>query len=98
MKATFSRGFTIIELMIVMVVIGVMVAIAAPSMRDLVVRMRLKTASSDLHTSLMFARSEAIKRNAGMQLVPVDATNWALGWTVRVQAVSYTHLTLPTKA
>jgi type IV fimbrial biogenesis protein FimT len=86
MKATFSRGFTIIELMIVMVVIGVMVAIAAPSMRDLVVRMRLKTAASDLHTSLMFARSEAIKRNAGMQLVPVDAGNWALGWTVRVQA------------
>lgn len=80
-----ARGFTIIELMIVMVIVGVLVAVAAPNMRDLIVRMRLKTAASDLHSSLTFARSEAIKRNAGMQVVPVDATNWALGWSVRIQ-------------
>lgn len=86
MRATRSPGFTIIELMIVLVMIGVMVAIAAPSMRDLVVRMRVKGAASDLHTSLVLARSEAIKRNAGMQLVPVNAADWALGWSVRVQA------------
>jgi type IV fimbrial biogenesis protein FimT len=86
MRATRSRGFTIIELMIVLVMVGVMVAIAAPSMRDLVVRMRLKAASSDLHSSLILARSEAIKRNAGMQIVPVNAADWSRGWTVRVQA------------
>jgi type IV fimbrial biogenesis protein FimT len=86
MRATRSRGFTIIELMIVLVMVGVMVAIAAPSMRDLVVRIRIKGAASDLHSSLMMARSEAIKRNAGMQLVPVSAADWALGWSVRVQA------------
>ena len=80
-----NRGFTIIELMIVMVVIGVMAAIAAPSMRDMIVRIRVKAAASDLHSSLITARSEAIKRNAGMQVVPVDATNWSLGWVVRVQ-------------
>jgi type IV fimbrial biogenesis protein FimT len=86
MRALHSRGFTIIELMIVLVMVGVMVGLAAPSMRDLLVRTRLKSAASDLHTSLMLARSEAIKRNAAMQLVPVSAANWALGWTVRVQA------------
>lgn len=86
MRAARPGGFTIIELMIVMVMVGVMVGLAAPSMRDLVVRIRLKTAASDLHSSLILARSEAIKRNAGMQLVPVNATNWALGWSVRVQA------------
>jgi type IV fimbrial biogenesis protein FimT len=86
MLAIRSRGFTIIELMIVLVMVGVMVGIAAPNMRDLIVRMRLKTAASDLHTDLMMARSEAIKRNAGMQIVPADAANWAAGWTVRVQA------------
>jgi type IV fimbrial biogenesis protein FimT len=81
-----TRGFTVIELMMVMAMVGIMVAIAAPNMRDLIVRMRVKTAASDLHSSLIMARSEAIKRNAGMQVVPTDATNWALGWTVRVQA------------
>jgi type IV fimbrial biogenesis protein FimT len=86
MQSTRSRGFTIIEVMIVLVMVGVMVGIAAPSMRDLIVRMRLKTAASDLHTDLMMARSEAIKRNAGMQIVPADAANWAAGWSVRVQS------------
>lgn len=81
-----KRGFTIIELMIVLVVVGVLASIAAPSLRDVVVRTRLKTAASDLHTSLMFARSEAIKRNAGMQVVPVSSADWTRGWSVRVQA------------
>ena len=86
MRSQRTGGFTIIELMLVVVIVGVMVTIAAPNMRDLIVRMRLKTAASDLHASLLLARSEAIKRNAGMQIVPVNASNWSLGWSVRVQA------------
>ena len=81
-----ARGFTVIELLTVMVVVGVMVALAAPSMRDLIVRTRLKTAATDLHSSLTLARSEAIKRNAGMRIVPVNSANWALGWSVQVQS------------
>lgn len=85
MRTRNAPGFTIIELMIVMVIVGVMVSLAGPNIRDLIVRTRLKTAASDLHSSLTLARSEAIKRNAGMQIVPVNAANWALGWSVRVQ-------------
>ena len=85
-RSSLAGGFTIIELMIVMVVVGVLVTIAAPNLRDLIVRTRLKTAASDLHASVIIARSEAIKRNAGMQVVPVNPANWALGWSVRVQA------------
>jgi type IV fimbrial biogenesis protein FimT len=86
MRAARSAGFTIIELMIVVVLVGVMVSLAAPNMRDLVVRTRLKTAASDLHQSLMYARSEAIMRNAVVQVVPNSASNWALGWSVKEQA------------
>ena len=85
MRTRSVPGFTIIELMIVMVIVGVMVALAGPNIRDLMVRIRVKAAASDLHSSLIMARSEAIKRNAGMQIVPVSAANWALGWTVKVQ-------------
>ena len=85
MRIRSAPGFTIIELMMVMVVVGVMVALAGPNIRDLMIRIRVKAAASDLHSSLILARSEAIKRNAGMQIVPVSAANWALGWTVKVQ-------------
>ena len=76
------RGFTIIELMIVMVIVGVLATIAAPSMRDIVVRTRLKTAASDLHVSLTFARSEAIKRNNTISVIPANAADWSRGWRV----------------
>lgn len=86
MRSRTAPGFTLVELMIVMVVVGVMVALAGPNLRDLIVRTRVKTAASDLHSHLMLARSEAIKRNAGVQIVPVSAGNWALGWSVKTMA------------
>ena len=87
MRTRSAPGFTIIELMLVMVIVGVMVALAGPNIRDLILRIRLKTAASDLHSSLTMARSEAIKRNAGVQIVPVSAGNWALGWSVKTTVV-----------
>jgi type IV fimbrial biogenesis protein FimT len=80
-------GFTIMELMIVVAIVGVLAAFAMPNFRDLVARMRLKTGTSELHSSLLLARSEAVKRNAAVAVVPVDASNWAMGWSVRVGAV-----------
>lgn len=78
-----AKGFTIIELMLTVVVLGVMLAIGLPSLGNLVISQRVKTAASDLHVSLTLARSEAIKRNATVQVEPVDATNWSKGWSVK---------------
>ena len=76
-------GFTIIELMLTMVVLGVMLAIGMPSLNNLIVSQRVKTAASDLHVALTLARSEAIKRNATVQVEPVDTANWSRGWSVK---------------
>jgi type IV fimbrial biogenesis protein FimT len=86
MSAQRKRGFTAIELMIVLTIVGILAVLAVPSFRDLIVRMRIKNAASDLHTSLWFARSEAIKRNAAMVVRPVNAADWSQGWSVTVQA------------
>jgi len=64
MKSPRSRrGLTIIELMVVVGVVAVLAALAAPSLRDLMARQRVAAINAELVTDLQFARSEAVSRN-----------------------------------
>jgi prepilin-type N-terminal cleavage/methylation domain-containing protein len=55
-------GFTLIELMVVTVVLLILIAMAAPSIKDLVSQQRLQNIQSTLVRDLQFARSEAVRR------------------------------------
>jgi type IV fimbrial biogenesis protein FimT len=78
-----ARGFTLIELMIVLTILAVLLTIAAPSFSRFIASQRIKTASFDLQSALMLARSEAIKRGpAATVTVAAKSSNWANGWTV----------------
>ena len=77
-----AAGFTLPELLIVMTVLAILVAAGLPSFGEFVRNQRLKTASFDLFSTLVVARSEAINRNASVTLAPVVAGNWGGGWTV----------------
>ena len=57
-----SGGFTLIELMIVVAVIAVILTLAAPSFRDMILMQRLRGINAQLVTDMAFARSEAISR------------------------------------
>lgn len=81
------EGFTIIELMTTIVILGILIMVAIPSFNDLVVGTRVKGAASDLYGALTFARSEAIKRNANVTVGPLTAGGqWVNGWQVTVGA------------
>ena len=56
------RGFTLIELMVVVALVAIIVTLAAPSFRDMIVMRRLHGASAELVTDVQFARSEAVSR------------------------------------
>lgn len=82
-----SRGFTLIELMVVVAIAGVMLGIGVPSFKNFIAGQRVKTAAGDFSTAAIYARSEAIKRNAEVGLVAA-AGGWKDGWSVKAGAVT----------
>jgi prepilin-type N-terminal cleavage/methylation domain-containing protein len=61
---TRPRGFTLIELMIVVVLLAILMMVAAPSVRDITLNARMTGQANDLMTDLAIARAEAVKRGA----------------------------------
>lgn len=91
-----ARGFTLIELIIAVVVLGVALAVAVPSFANLLRSQRLTGTANDLAGALARARSEAIATGAPVRLCPSNnpaanapctgGTSYTAGWVVAVDA------------
>jgi type IV fimbrial biogenesis protein FimT len=75
-------GFSLIELLVVMVIAGILLAIGVPNMQSYFVTTRMNSASSEFVGILNLARSEAVKRGARVVIARTGATsrNWGEGW------------------
>lgn len=74
-------GFTMVELVVVLSIMGILATLAAPSLTEMMARYRVKSYATDLYMALVKTRSEAIKRNASVTLSP-DAEGWQAGWLI----------------
>lgn len=76
-------GFSLIELMIVVLIAAVLAGMAAPAFGRLIESQRLTGTVNDFLASIQLARSEAIKRGRRVDLVPAG-TAWTDGWAVLI--------------
>lgn len=89
---TQGRGVTLVELMVTVAVLVTLVRLATPSYRSFVLNQRLSTAASDFLSTLLQARSEAMRLGKPVLVVPLQeiqgppATrfSWLDGWCVFV--------------
>lgn len=79
-------GFTLIELVIVVAVLGILVTVAVPSFRAMLINSQVRNAAEAIANGLQKARGEAVARNRNVQFILGADSSW------RVQLVDGTEI------
>ncbi|HPA44935.1 MAG TPA: prepilin-type N-terminal cleavage/methylation domain-containing protein [bacterium] len=69
MRPAFQRGFTLVELILVLTIMGLLSTTIAPVMKNLLQAQRLPNAATMLASSIRYCRSTAVHRSALTRLI-----------------------------
>ena len=93
LRKRLHAGFTAVELMVVVAIMAILAALAAPSFQGMIERWRVRQAVEGFQSTLYYARSEAIKRGGNVEVRKLPNANgctsasgnnsWGCGWQVR---------------
>lgn len=78
-----------------MAIMAIAMTIAVPGMRDFLSNQRMRTASFNLVSSAMFARSEAVKRGIPVFIKAPASDDLNGGWCVMVSSTAACSMTAP---
>lgn len=89
-----NRGFTLLELLILIAVLAILLSVALPSFFSAIQNSRMTAQANDLVTAFQLARSEALKRKVPISICAADTSaatpscgsDWSEGWMVIVDA------------
>ncbi|MEO6852527.1 MAG: GspH/FimT family pseudopilin [Rhodoferax sp.] len=90
-----SYGFTLIELLVTIAIVGILAALAAPSLRTFIVRNTFSSIGNEFSGSILRARNEAVSKNMCVSMCMSDtvdtatpfctqssSSDWQVGWIV----------------
>lgn len=85
-----QRGFTLLELVFTVVIMGIVIAMAAPSFNGLIESNKIKRLATEIEWLLVQAKSEAVMRgdNVDVQVV-VDGAGTPI-WSITLNTISVT--------
>lgn len=70
-----SRGFTLVEVVVVMAVLAIVLLAGAPSLVDYIANSRVRQVTEEFQDGLALARLEAVRANQRVEFAP-SATGW----------------------
>lgn len=68
MKIKYQNGFTLYELLVTLLIIGVVMTIGVPNMSAFTANSRMTATANDLHSSFMLGRSEAARSKTNITI------------------------------
>lgn len=75
-------GFTLIELMVAIAILAILLALAVPSVQEMIKNNRVTAQHNELVALLNYAKSEAVRRNESIE---VELTTTSDGWQGEVK-------------
>jgi type IV fimbrial biogenesis protein FimT len=91
MMRKFTRGFTLIELIVTIAILAIVMALAVPDFTSTIQNNTIASVNNNLVNSLNYARSEAMKRGVPVSVCATSdnsysacGSQWQLGWMVFV--------------
>ncbi|AMO55707.1 GspH/FimT family pseudopilin [Endozoicomonas montiporae] len=89
-----QSGLTLPEVVITLLISAILVSMASPSLKNLVVSQRVSSVAQEIYTSFALARSEAVKRRSAVSLCASNdgvicnssGDDWSSGWVIFTDA------------
>lgn len=80
-KSLRYRGFTLIELVIVLVIAAIALALAVPAYQNIIEKRQTTAKAEELASFLASAQGESVKMNRRVSVATryTDANNWCVG-------------------
>lgn len=90
MRPPANRGFTLLELMVAVAVLGILLGVGVPAFREMLAANRMTAVANEMVTAFTVARSEARNRGIPVTLCAAnaeldeceDTPEWNDGWIV----------------